>query len=227
MARFLATQALSKGASDPITVFAMPIQFGHFCVVPVTIAAVLLAACNKSPTSPSPTQPPTASQPPVTSPAPAPSRSPAETFSSTTVSITSDTDHYVGRGRSLTFTMDNAMFDAVVYNNGGWVQGQIRQKDSPTTVWGFMVMTPNAGATPIAPGTYNTARDSSSPAVFFDFHGDAHGCNRSTARLVVHEIELTPDRKALKNFRASFDDHHCEGRSPAMQGEIAILDPWR
>jgi hypothetical protein len=103
---------------------------------------------------------------------------------------------------------------------------QIRQMDA-ATAWGFHVMTPDFGAAPMTPGVYNTSGDPLLPALVFNFFGDARGCS-GTARLVIHAIELTPDRETLKHFRASFQDYHCNGASPSMLGEIAILaDPWR
>jgi hypothetical protein len=38
---------------------------------------------------------------------------------------------------------------------------------------------------------------------------------------------VAPGTSTLKNFRASFDNHHYEGASPSMRGEIAILDSWK
>lgn len=162
---------------------------------------------------------------PVTE-APAPPAWPAQGATSTTVSYSSDAGHYVGGGRSQEFSFDNATFEPIVASNGAELLIVIRLKGS-LTQWALRVITPNRAA-PIGVGEYNTTGDPLMPALYFDFYGDGHGCNRATARLVIHAVEFTPDRLGLKNFRASFRDHHCEGASPAMQGEIAILaDPWR
>lgn len=126
----------------------------------------------------------------------------------------------------MTWTTQNAAFTSMVLYGGGRLYVEIRQKDAPVG-WGFNVMTPNFGATPIAAGTYNTARDPLSPAMFFEFFGDGRGCGAATARLVIHLIERTPDGLGLESFRASFENHHCEGASPVMQGEIAILPDSR
>jgi hypothetical protein len=153
---------------------------------------------------------------------------PAETYPITTVSFTSDAQHSVGQGKSLTFTLENATFQTAVYNNGGRLWVELREKNaSPISFWTFHVMTPNFAATSIAPGTYNTSHDPQAPAMVFGFGGEGRGCS-STGKLVVHEFELAPDRQTLRRFRASFSDYHCYGASPSMQGEIAILaDPWR
>jgi hypothetical protein len=132
----------------------------------------------------------------------------------------------VGTGRSETFTLENATFEPIVASNGAELLVMIRLRGS-LTQWGFRVITPNR-ANAISPGDYNTTRDLLQSGLYFDFYGDARGCNRATARLVIHAIEFTPDRRGLHHFRASFRDHHCESASPRMQGEIAILaDPWR
>ena len=208
----------------------MPTRSCHSVAIMAIIAALPLAACNtSSPTSPSPTS--TAPQPTLAAPEPPPppARSPAETFTTTTVSFTSDAEHYVGQGKSLTFTLENATFSSAVFNNGGRLWVELRQKNAaPINFWSFNVMTPNFAATSITPGTYNTSHDPLAPALVFSFNGEARGCGSSTGRLVIHEFEVTSDRQALKRFRASFEDYHCSGRSPAMRGEIAILaDPWR
>jgi hypothetical protein len=190
----------------------------------LTASAVMHSACSgKSPTAPSP---PVAA--PAPAPAPVPPRSPAETYSTTTVSFSSDQGHYVGAGKSLTLTPQDATFDVQMSPNRGQLFVELRVKNStPLSFWLFRVMTPNFGATRIVPGTYETARDPLLPAWFFEFGGDGRGCNRATARLVIHSFELEPGTLALRNFRASFENHHCEGASPSMRGEIAILDPWK
>lgn len=195
--------------------------------VVLTAAAVVLPACtSKAPTWP--TSPSSVATPvPAPAPTPAPPGSPAENYSTTTVAFSSDPDHYVGRGKSITLTPQDATFDVQLSPNQGQLFVEIRVKNTtPLSFWLFRVMTPNGGATRITPGTYETARDPSSPAWFFEVGGEARGCNRATARLVIHAFDLVPGTSTLSTFRASFENHHCEGASPSMRGEIAILDPW-
>jgi hypothetical protein len=60
-----------------------------------------------------------------------------------------------------------------------------------------------------------------------DFSGDGRGCGHRTGLIVVHSFDFIPENQALKNFRASFEQH-CEGAAAALRGEVAILaDPWR
>jgi hypothetical protein len=45
--------------------------------------------------------------------------------------------------------------------------------------------------------------------------------------MVIHSVEFGPDLLTLKHLRVSFENH-CENRSPALRGEVAVLaDPWR
>jgi hypothetical protein len=205
-----------------LTVFVAAGRFWH-ATAALTIAALVSAACSKSPTAPSPAPVVTA---PAPVPSPAPPASPALTYSTTTVEFSSDPQHAVGRGRSMSFVPSNTTFDVQTYANGGQLYVEMRSTNPPSN-WGFRVMTPNFGATPITAGTYNVARDPLSPAWFFEFFGDGNNCGTLTARLVIHAIEFAPGTSTLKAFRASFDDFHCYGSSPSMRGEIAVLDPWK
>jgi hypothetical protein len=144
------------------------------------------------------------------------------TYQRTTVSFSGDPQHYVARGRDITLTKDNATFDIEMWNGGGDLF--VSMNTDTRTNWGFRVASPRAGTAPIVAGTYETARDPLSPAWIFDFYGDARGCNRATARLIIHAIDFDPATLKLRNFRGSFSNHHCEGSSPVMQGEIAILE---
>ena len=194
----------------------------------VIVSAVVLQSCSsKSPTSPSPVAAAPAPAPVPAPPPPAPSKSPAETYSTTTVSFSSDQGHSVGQGKSITLTPQDATFDVQLSPNGGHLFVEMRVKNStPLSFWLFHIMTPNSAATKIASGTYDTGGDPLSPAVFFLVGGDGHACT-STARLVIHSFEVAPGTSTLRNFRASFDNLHCNGSSPSMRGEIAILDPWK
>ena len=142
--------------------------------------------------------------------------------------MSSDPGHYVGAGKSITLTSQDSTFDVQMSPNAGHLFVEARVKNSvPLSFWLFHVMSPGGGATRITPGTYDTARSPLSPAWYFEFNGEARGCNQATARLIIHTFELVPGTTTLKNFRASFENHHCEGASPSMRGEIAILDPWK
>ena len=178
-------------------------------IVLVTLAAV--AGCSKSPTAP------TAN--------PAPAQAPAATYPVTTFAFTSDPDDFVGRGRSMTFTLQSSQIAANVGNDGAYLSIVIRPQTGATPSWYFIVTSPNGSR--ITPGTYTTTRNPISAGWSADFGGDARGCGRITGRLVVHAFDFIPVNQALKHFRASFEQH-CEGAAPVLRGEVAILaDPWR
>jgi hypothetical protein len=144
-------------------------------------------------------------------------------YQKTTVSVTGDPQHYVARGRVITLTKENATFDIQMWNGGGYLYVSMTTTDSRTN-WAFRVASPHNGTAPIVPGIYETAQDPLSAAEIFDFYGDGNGCNQATARLIIHSIDFDPVTLKLRNFRGSFSNHHCEGSSPVMQGEIAILE---
>jgi hypothetical protein len=157
--------------------------------------------------------------------APTAPASPAASYSVTTVSITSDPQDFVGRGQAMTFTLGNSLFTANVRNNGGYLSIVIRPKTGTTPVWSFLVTSPNGS--PISPGTYTLSGSPVSSTWFADFGGDGRGCGRITGRIVIHAFDFIQVNEALKNFRASFEQH-CEGAAPALRGEVAVLaDPWR
>jgi hypothetical protein len=204
------------------------------------VLAALTAGCGKSdgrtdrlPFAPSPTTPPIAAPPVATPPvatppsAPAPpSTAPAATYPVTTVSFTSDPLDRVGQGRSMTFTLENTTFEPIVSRSGSFVQVLFRGKDSILNSWGLFVYAP--GGTRVRPGTYETIRTFTDETVWgADFYGQARGCNRATGRITIHAVRFNSDATALEHLRASLETH-CEGASPALRAEIAILaDPWR
>ena len=172
------------------------------------VTVVVASSCGRqSPTAPTPPAPPAAS------------------YAVTTVSVTSDPEDFVGRGRSMTFTLENSLFQANVANNGAYLSIVIRPRTGVSPVWTFIVTSPNGSS--ITPGTYSTIRSPLSNSWSADFGGDGRGCQRITGRLVVHAFDFIAVNQALKHFRASFEQH-CEGAAPVLRGEVAVLaDPWR
>jgi hypothetical protein len=174
------------------------------------LVATVCTSCSRSPTAPTPPVVPV---------------SPAASYPVTTFSISSDPEDFVGRGRSMAFTLANSLFAANVGNNGAYLSIVMRPLSGPTPVWSLIVTSPNGSR--ISPGTYTTTRDPLSNGWSADFGGDGRGCGRITGRLTVHAFDFIAENQALKNFRASFEQH-CEGAAPALRGEVAVLaDPWR
>lgn len=198
---------------DRLTNFAMTRQVCRAAgaMLLLTASAVVLPSCSsKGPAAPT---------------APTPPASLAASYAVTTVAITSDPDDFVGRGRSLTFTLENSLFTANVGNNGSFLSIVIRPRTGVTPVWTFLVTSPNGSI--ISPGSYTTIRDPISNSWSADFGGDGRGCGSITGRMVVHAIDFIAQNQALRHFRASFEQH-CEGAPPVLRGEVAVLaDPWR
>ena len=103
-------------------------------VILLLMASVLASGCSS--------KPPTAPTPPA---------APAAGYAVTTVSFSSDPDDFVGRGRSMTFTLENSLFQASVANNGAYLSVVIRPKTGTTPVWTFLITSPNGSI--ISPGT--------------------------------------------------------------------------
>ena len=88
---------------------------------------------------------------------------------------------------------------------------------------GFSVLmgAPNLAA--LAQGTYEGAEeyyggDRAKPVL--DVEGNGHGCNQTTGRFQVDQMETDVDG-AITHFAARFE-HHCEGADPAMFATIAV-----
>jgi hypothetical protein len=143
----------------------------------------------------------------------------------TTLSFASDPADYVGRGRAETFTLQNASFAANVYGNGEHLSIVIRTNSAPSTTWLLTIDAPFDSR--IVPGSYTTRRAYGSGDWTVDFGGDGRSCGTIYGSAVIHAFDFIPENRALKHFRASFEQR-CEGTSASLRGEVAILaDPWR
>lgn len=170
-------------------------------------ATVTLSACSDSPTSPSS------------------SGAPASTYSATTVSFASHSTDFVGRGRSQTFTLQNATFRPSVGQAGGYISVSIQPSAPAALPWLLLVIAPERGR--IAPGTYATSWGDASNGWGVSFSGDGRSCSTTRGNVVVHAVELTSDNRQLRHFRASFEQY-CDDAPVPLRGEVAVLaDPWR
>ena len=80
---------------------------------------------------------------------------------------------------------------------------------------------------PLRVGTYeNATRFLGLPggAPGFYVGVDGRGCNQLTGRFVVKEVDVAATGGGVTKFWAAFEQH-CEGRAPALRGEIRVTNP--
>jgi hypothetical protein len=135
----------------------------------------------------------------------------ATRIGTTTITFNSDPQHYVGQGRTMSFTLDDSAFAPQVGRSGGYVSIAFRRNGDSGWTWGMIFTAPTGQI--LKRGTYDTTRFETSTSHGFDFFGDGRGCGSATGRLTIHDIEFGPDLETLRHLRASFE-HHCEGASP-------------
>ncbi|HXD15669.1 MAG TPA: hypothetical protein VN654_01555 [Vicinamibacterales bacterium] len=176
------------------------------------VSAVVLLACGSSnPAAPSGT---------------AAGPQSAATFTSTVLSFTSDPRDFVGQGESRAYTLQNAVFQPGAGRAGRQVSLGVRPNNQPPqSTWSLLIVAPVGQQ--VAPGSYDTTNFGSATTWALDFNGNGHGCEVASGHMVIHSVEFGPDLLTLKHLRVSFENH-CENRSPALHGEVAVLaDPWR
>src|SRR5262245_60949227 len=93
----------------------------------------------------------------------------AERFQTTTIGFTSDAQHYVGQGRSMTFTFTDSAFVPLVARSGGYVSIAFRRNGDTGWTWGLILTAPTGQV--LKPGTYDTTRGETPTSHGFDFFG--------------------------------------------------------
>jgi uncharacterized membrane protein YgcG len=174
-------------------------------IIALVIAAVLGAACSKTPTSP------------TSNPAP-----PVAT--TTRLSFTGDATSYVAQAQSRTYTLQNATFGPMVGHDGRYVSVVVRPTDPADTsgVWSLVMM--GHFGQQLSQGTYSFG-EVSGTAPFFSFGGGGRSCGSgTTASFTIHDIAISGE--TLQRLRMSFI-LYCGG-SATVRGELVVLaDPWR
>ena len=153
----------------------------------------------------------------------------------TFVSYKSQAGDWPGGGGAHMYALNDAIWSVRV-NTNTWNAVGVNSVNiwiddppgaDPAWWWGIDFAAP-AGQQ-LVPGTYESAtrfpfQEANSPG--FDFGGSGRGCNTLTARFVVHEAVYGPG-PTVERFRATFEQH-CDGRSPALTGEVRIIaNPWK
>jgi hypothetical protein len=155
---------------------------------------------------------------------------PASLSAPTTMfAYTSDPQDFLGQGRSLSVTLQNATFRATVARAGGALQVFVQRTDvpssEPTLFTSLVIVAPTDRA--LSPGSYDIVDLGTATAAGLSIGANGHGCNHVTGHMTVHAVAFSADLGTLKELRMSFE-HHCEGNLPGMRGELALLaDPWR
>jgi hypothetical protein len=136
-------------------------------------------------------------------------------FGNDMLTMTSDPGDYIGAGRTYTFGDTNATFGASVNSQNG-VSLSLTSGDE----WWYLDFSGPVN-TPLSPGTYTgaTRYPFNSPGPGLSVYGDGRGCNTDTGQFTVLQIRTSGG--AVTQFWATFEQH-CEGQTPALQGEIRI-----
>jgi hypothetical protein len=159
----------------------------------------------------------------ATSPPPSESQ-PTHTF----LSFTSDPGDYIGQSESHRYALVDGSWRAQFDTSDG--TGHINVYLSPPSGswwWALDLAAPPGKS--LSVGTYEAARrwpfnGPTQPGL--GFYGSGRGCNTLTGRFVVLALTLEPDN-TVDLLHATFEQH-CEGASPALTGELAIVaNPWR
>lgn len=142
----------------------------------------------------------------------------AQTF----LKFSSEPGDYIGGGQTLIFTPADSDFRPMVSQD----QRAIGVSISPHSgsFWSLDMVAPDGQK--LVPGVYEGAtrapfQTPSTPGL--SFSGDGRGCNELTGRFEVQEAVYGP-LGYVERFHATFEQH-CEGFSPALFGEIQIVNP--
>jgi hypothetical protein len=144
--------------------------------------------------------------------------------------LRSEPGDYVGAGESHRYTLEDTVWEAradLGVMEPRHIYISLRPKNGTLSWWWSLNLAgPNNG--PLAVGPYNDARrwpfSGVQPAL--DFSGTGRGCNTLTGSFVIREMVLGAGG-TLDRFVGAFEQH-CEGRSPALRGDISIAaNPWR
>ena len=119
----------------------------------------------------------------------------------------------IGGGQQLEYAAPDSSI-TILHDSGETFRVAVT---GPGGEWWYARFAPK-GSDPLAIGTYENAlrfADATHPAL--DVYGQGRGCNETTGRFVISELERTGDN--ITSLAMSFEQH-CEGGSPALFGEV-------
>jgi hypothetical protein len=141
----------------------------------------------------------------------------AQTF----LKYTSESGDYIGQGQTQLFTPADSGFNSLTSTDNR----EIAISVFPSSSFWYLNLAAPAGTT-LAPGIYEGATRwpfQAPPTPGLDFSGDGRGCNTLTGRFEVLEAKYA-SFGYVERFHATFEQH-CEGGTPALFGEIQIVNP--
>lgn len=136
------------------------------------------------------------------------------------VSYTSQAGDYIGQGQAATFTPTDSQISANISDD----QNHLNVGVNGNTWWYIDLAAPYGQK--LVPGTYQGAtrwpfQASNVPGA--DWSGDGRGCNESGSTFVVTDAVYGP-AGYVERFHA-YVEQHCEFATPALLGEINIVNP--
>ena len=158
---------------------------------------------------------------------------PGAPASETTLTFASDAGDYVGQGVTRRYFLGDGMWSAF-YDTSTLGRVTIRvnshfTNDHTVRPWWWTLEFIAPRGQPLTTGTYENARArfppeaESQPGV--SFGGTGRACT-TTGQFVISEIRFGPGNR-VDRFAAMFEQN-CEGKSPALRGEVRIAaNPWR
>jgi Carboxypeptidase regulatory-like domain/Bacterial Ig-like domain (group 2) len=152
----------------------------------------------------------------------------ASPVTTTFLSVTSEPGDYVGGGQSHRYTLADGTWQANYIPGVRPIFSHIYVSIgnfAPDVNWDLMFDGPSGA--PLTVGTYENATKSRLPGQpGINIGGNHHGCNSTNGRFTILEV-VYGDNYNLDRLHVTFEQH-CEGVSPALRGELAIVsNPWR